>query len=304
MQNLLIVHHGRPHFEVILALFSNLRESYNLTLWSNALNPFDRRAALSEVGLGLYKPGEAVDIVIVVSGDVMPNNTEVAPEIFELISRTPTVRICHRWHAPELSDELFLFIRAEHRFVPVSTGLDHLKLKRNQFLGHRQLLIQGNVENRRNYALVPTIAERFMGIDINICGLKTKSDVPQGQNILTHMNLSELDFHRVCANMDFITPLVDPVRYSGYFKDRATSSLQIGFSYCLPFIAHRALFDLCPIVGLAYESDGEFLDCIERANSMTFGEYELMVAEAANQRKIIEKDNLVNVNLLVKGLRA
>ncbi len=133
-------------------------------------------------------------------------------------------------------------------------------------------------------------------------GLKVKKDVAPRDNLFQYNNLDEQDFHRICANSQFIIPMIDPIRYSGYFKDRFTSSVLIGFAYSLPFVAHKSLFQLYPIVGFAYESDKEFLERIAEANSVCDAHYNEMVRQLVSNRDEIVRKNSDNIKFILGEL--
>jgi hypothetical protein len=288
---LLLVHHQRPHFEVVLALLANLGPRYDIRVWSNALHFFERRALLSQLGAGLFDPALEYDALVIVSGEQTPSDVDAGPVLAKLLRTRPVLRIMHRAAAEESPGELRFFPKSRLPFVPVVTGLPG-RTEGVLADASRSLLIQGNVENRRNYALLPQLISKFPGLAFNVVGLKVTTELPAAPNLSIYLNQPEREFHSICAASTFILPLIDPVSYRGYFTDRFTSSIHIGFAYALPFIAHRALFDLYPIAGLAYSTDAEFHECLERAERMSAEAVTSLRAEMEQARERQEQLNL------------
>lgn len=296
LNTVLLVHHGRPHFEVVLALTESLRSFYKVSLWSNFLHVFGRRPLLSLLDIGLYDESTEYSHVIIISGDQGPSEKEVPAALWSLLSKGRVTRVLHRFNGSRKPGEIYLFSRAELPFVPVSTGLSFPKEPPHQ---RRQMLIQGNIENRRNYDLVTALAGKNANIDIRLCGIRVKADLGNGVNIFQHSNLDELEFHRLCASADFIMPMVDPIRYAGYFKDRFTSSIQVGFAYSLPFIAHKALFDLYPIVGFSYQTDEEFFACVSQAAALDADKLALLQDKMSANRAALAQTNGDNITTIL-----
>ena len=170
MPRILLIHHGRHHFEIVLALFANLGKHYDMALWSNFLHVFDRRAILERLEIALFDPSVDYDALVMISGEETPSEAQAGPELWALMSTKPIMRIMHRWVPVERPNELRLFPKATALFNPVSTGLADL---RQDVLGDRRsLLVQGNIEDRRNYDLLPLLLERFPNVDINVVGIK------------------------------------------------------------------------------------------------------------------------------------
>jgi hypothetical protein len=295
---ILLVHHGRPHFETVLALYDTLKGCHKLYLWANFLHMFERSSLLQHLELSLYTASEAYDLVIVISGDQVPSEHEVPSSLWRLMQSVPVARVVHRFQGTRQSGEISLFPKAELSFIPVSTGLTYLR--RNQGKTKRQqLLVQGNIENRRNYSLVRRLAESNLAVDICVCGIKVAEELSNGTNIFQYCNLSEEAFHRACAASDFIMPMLDPMRYPGYFTRTFTSSIQIGISYSLPFIAHKALFELYPISGLSYETDDEFINCVSQAADIEPAFYRHMQSEMVFHKIEITRRNREHLSAIL-----
>lgn len=301
MQRLLLVHHGRPHFEVVLALCENLRDFFDVTLWSNALNFFGRQAVLDALHIKTHASGSDYDYALVVTGDKGPEQRETGPEIWNILNSIPILRIMHRMPLEKLPGQISLFIKSAPRFIPVSTGLEYLKPKEEPADARRRFLVQGNIENRRDYTLLPQLAAANPQAEMIVCGLTVAGIKFGSDGVTTHANLPEIEFHRVCASAHFMLPLIDPVRYPGYFENKFTSSIQIGFSYGLPFIAHKALFDLYPITGFSYERDEDIPGCILQASRLSASSYSDM---RLNQSKHGEQYHQENIQNILMGLNS
>jgi hypothetical protein len=287
MPRLLLVHYQRPHFEIVLALLATLQSHYEMDVWSNCLHVFKRRELLSELQVKLFDGSQCYDALVIVSGEYTPTEAEAGPELWSLLQKKPTLRIMHRLGSEQRDDEIRLFPKSILPFIPVSTNLNYLKGQKATEC--RAFLIQGNVENRRNYTVLPRLLERVPGSEFHVIGIKVGIDLPSNKNIRTWFNQPEREFHSICANCTFILPLIDPISYSGYFRQTFTSSVLIGFSYDLPFIAHRELFELYPIVGYSYSNDNELLECIEAAANSTDMELtEIKQRMGANRTALIE----------------
>jgi hypothetical protein len=281
---LLLVHYQRPHFEVVLALLADLGQRYDIRVWSNALNFFERRALLGQLGARLFDPALEYDALVIVSGEQTPSDADAGPMLATLLRTKPVLRIMHRASNNEASGEIRFFPKSRFPLMPVATGLP--RAADDVGVGApRSLLIQGNVENRRNYGVLPRLVVSFPRLIFNVVGLKVETELPSAPNLKLHLNQAEREFHSICAGSTFILPLIDPVSYRGYFTDRFTSSIQIGFAYALPFIAHQALFDLYPIAGLSYSTDEEFYGCLERAQQMTAEELLALISRCIFARQ-------------------
>jgi len=304
MKTALLVHHGRPHFEIILALSHDLRDVVSLSLWSDALDAFDRIPAIERIGLPLHRPDARYDYIIVISGDALPPPEDLPPEIGALVRNGPTLRVKHRFSGTQAADELFLVPMAPRPFLPVSTGLESLRESDALGPGPRRLLVQGNIENRRNYGLLSRIAAVDADVELRVCGLTVAQRLAPDRRIRPYLDLPELDFHGACAGAHFILPLIDPVRYRGYFTNKFSSSILIGMAYQLPFIAHRALFDLYPIAGYAYRNDKELIACVTRAAATTEEAYAGMVSALRQARATARQANEDNVRRCLDALSA
>jgi hypothetical protein len=155
-----------------------------------------------------------------------------------------------------------LFPKARFPFVPAMTGFEPAPRTDNS---RHIVLTQGNIENRRNYDQLPRLAAHSPRLDFRVVGINAGLSLTTSSNLQTHFNLCEYDFHSACGTSTFMLPLLDPVGYKQYFENCFTSSVHMGFAYALPFIAHRALFDLYPIVGFSYRNTDELHDCLRKA---------------------------------------
>jgi hypothetical protein len=299
---LIQLHH--PHFEIVLALHDALKPFRSVSLWSNSLHFFERTEALREVGLPLHREGARYDAVVLVSGDRRPRRADFPDEIWRLIKKGPVLRVLHRFRHGRFQKpgEIALTAWTSRPFVPATTGLDHLKPAEPASPGPRRLLVQGNIGIRRNYALLSRIAGLGTNVEVRVRGLVGKQPLDVGEDIDLETDLPELAFHRDCAAADFILPLIDPERYPQYFSIQATSSVQIGLSYLLPFIAHRRLFELYPIVGYAYETDDELMACIERAGAVTAADYAELVSEAKAARQGLQQRNAETLRQALRSM--
>jgi hypothetical protein len=300
MPRLLIVHYQRPHFEIVLALLATLQGHYEMEVWSNCLHVFNRRELLSELKVKLFDSSNCYDALVIVSGEYTPTEAEAGPELWSLLQARPALRIMHRLGSEQRDEEIRLFPKSKLPFIPVTTNLTYLKDSRAP--ESRAFLIQGNVENRRNYNLLPGLLQRFPASEFHVIGIKVGIDLPATKNLRTWFNQSERDFHSICANSTFILPLIDPIAYGGYFRESFTSSILIGFSYDLPFIAHRGLFDLYPIVGYSYSTDDELLQCIETAAYCTELELREMRQRIAANRTTLIASGILNVRSRLQRL--
>jgi hypothetical protein len=299
---ILLVHDGRPHFEVLLAVFDLLKDVHDIFLWSNALNVFGRQDVITKIGIRLHTDARDYDLILLISGDDGFNDKGVAPDIIAMSKRVPTLRLIHAADIVRPDDVMYLFGRAERPLISATTGLETLKKTNENRFRRCRILVQGNIENRRNYALLPVLANQNPNIEIIICGLTVNEQALPQTNIIYHTDLSEIEFHSSCANCDYIMPLIDPGRYSGYFQSRFTSSIQIGLAYNLPFIAHKALFEIYPIHGYPYDRDEDLLSLVREASSISENRYQTLAAAMANAREGILKRNMANFTFVAYNL--
>ncbi|MGO9990999.1 MAG: hypothetical protein ACLPTF_00590 [Steroidobacteraceae bacterium] len=292
LPRLLLVHYRRQHFEVVLALIANLHEYYDLSVWSNFLHVFDRKALLSGLGVALFDASLDYDALVIVSGEETPEPSEAGPELWRLLGAKPVIRIMHRWRAPERLGELRLFPKTTFPFIPCITNL--VFPNKAAAIDRRSFLVQGNVENRRNYGMLSAFIEKFPQLDFNVVGIKSATELKSAKNLYLRFNQTERDFHSICASSTFILPLIDPVGYKQYFVECFSSSIFIGFAYNLPFIAHRDLFNLYPIVGYPYSTQNEFLQCLESAATCDADHLEAMRHQLVQNRAMLKESNIAN----------
>jgi len=302
MKTVLLLQYHRPHFEVVLALRENLKHEYDVHLWSDSLSQFGRASVVSQLEIPGFDPGIAYDYIVIVSGEEDPPEKALPPELWAALNRGNVARVLHRFKKERNPGVIYLYGGSEHPFIPVVTGLDYLKASEAPDQVRGRFLIQGNIENRRNYDLVEVLAGENESLDIYMVGIKVKKEIAPKANVLEFNNLDEQDSHRICANSRFILPMIDPIRYSGYFKDRFTSSVLMGFAYALPFVAHKALFDLYPIAGFPYETDSEFLERVSEANSVSESCYNALAQQMVSALTKIFTKNTENIKFILGEL--
>jgi hypothetical protein len=296
VKRILLVHHNRPHFEIVLWLVENLRDHYSIALWSNYLHAFNRSELIKAIALRLYAPEDHYDYVIVISGDDDLPPSAIPASLSKLMSsEIPVLSIVHSGRGARNNNDIFLFPKFDVALIPMATGLDRL-LKRPEIPERgRKFLVQGNIENRRDYTKIDRLARAISELDggIDICGLKVGGQEPATESNVSYLtDLGEFEFHQVCARSHFILPLIEPKNYGWYFDCRFSSSILIGLSYNLPFVAHKRLFDLYPISGYPYETDDELLGCMKQATTAAATDYDGMLVKMASKRDLIRKENL------------
>lgn len=303
MASLLLVHYERPHFEIVLSLYSNLSQLHEIDLWSNAINVFERQVVLERLGLRLFKPTKRYDALVLITGEKLPPEAVAGVELTTLLRTLPTIRIRHRPVPDETKTEtdIRLFPTSSFPYIPVSTGLEELFARPTS--DRRSFLIQGNIENRRNYREVPHLAESLRDSEIKIVGIKVDIEFPPLSNLKILFNQSEYAFHAACAQSTFIVPMIDPTGYPGYFSSIFTSSILIGFAYGLPFVAHTQLFDLYPIRGFAYDAADGLVGALRAAETCGASKIQQLKAEMADIRSRVLAQNVANFSRRLRAAK-
>jgi hypothetical protein len=292
---LLLFHHKRHHFETLLALAENLRNDFQVNVWSDHLHVFGRRKAVETLGLSYFDDLAKYDLVVVVSiEEPLSEARNVGSALQEVLSTTPVVGVCHRYLGHDEPGHIYLFPKAQRSFVTVTTGFAPPAEPAIRCGPHRSILVQGNVEGRRNYDKLPDLAKKFRNTTINVVGIETSYKIAAETNIIAHYNLDEIEFHSTCASNTYIMPMISPRANSGYFIDRFTSSVLIGFSYLIPFIAHESLFDLYPIAGWSYADDAGMEAAVQSALSCSVPEYEDKMRSCEAGRAKLKARNIEN----------
>jgi hypothetical protein len=301
--HLLLVHHTGHHFDVLLAARESLKARHRVDVWSNTLGRFGRRELVRRAGITLYDPAADYDGLVLITGDGDPAPGLPEAAIRDLLERRPVVRLMHRFRGVRDPGTLHLFGRAPLAFVPVRLGVPAGPAD-----GHarRGLLVQGNLEARRDYAVLPRLAAAFPGLSINVVGRSTPEE-PAGLAAVTlHRDLDEIAFHAACAANRFIAPLVDPRDFARYFSEIFTTSVMIAFAHRLPVIAHAALFDIYPLRGLMYRDEGGLFRCVETACAIGDAAMAALSAEvgaAADRLHALNQEHF-DVALAEAGARA
>ena len=282
---LLFFHHNRPHFETFLALYTNCRKEWVCDLWSDQLDVFGRREIVEKLGINAYDPSKDYAAIVIISGDYgIETARRVPAELSALLMKRPTIHIRHRYKSDEEQQSLYLFPRARSLFIPVTTGLEETISIAERISAPRRLLIQGNIEPRRDYSTVHKIADQFPECEINIVGIKTEFKIPEHPRINISTNVDEIVFHKICHFSSFIIPMIDPKKHWSYYHEVFTSSIQMGIAYSLPFIAHEKLFDLYPICGWAYNSTDNFDIAVSNALSCSQEQYKNLIVQTEKEK--------------------
>ncbi|SFU46779.1 hypothetical protein SAMN02799631_00778 [Methylobacterium sp. 174MFSha1.1] len=298
--NVLVFHQGRPHFETALGLISCLSRAHNVTLWSDSLSHFGRDHLVLQESIKLHKSGQYYDAVVVVSGDYLTDTGDLSEDIQEIFKRDVIIRVMHRFKDRERPFELCLFPQAKQKFIPVTTGLNVKRTQAGSVSGKPEVLIQGNLENRRNYDLLPYVADQVPDLFFKLVGLSVERDYSFIKNSRILKNLREIDFHGECAASNFLAPLIDPKKYPAYFKDRFSSSIQIGLSYSIPFIAHAQLLEMYGIPGISYNSDEDLIKAFSDAQKLNEVEIADLKAKMTDIQEKISEENIEIFNRIVE----
>jgi hypothetical protein len=174
----------------------------------------------------------------------------------------------------------------------VTTGLSRIFGEAQVPEARRRFLIQGNVENRRDYGLLERVHSTVAGAEFTVIGLKVNRELALGESARVIFDADELAFHRECAACHFVLPLINPQTHKRYFEHAFSTSILIGFAYGLPFVAHRALFELYGLEGFAYADDAELAQCLQAAVNQPASEYDAMRARMSATRERIVQQNL------------
>ena len=139
-------------------------------------------------------------------------------------------------------------------------------------------LVQGNFEQaRRDYSLLNRITEVEGDYKIMFLSYQTPDDaIINNPKIVVRTNLDDIEFHETCRNCHFIIPLISPEKTPQYFKDTLTSSVTIGMSYNLIFIAHEKVGELYPIVNISYIEDDSLIESFKQSLHMNTEDYNLL----------------------------
>ena len=280
---ILVVHHTQSHFETFASICCTLRLRHDVTAYSTCRDVRGRDEFCRLLGLNSLGPGAHFDLIFIVTLDVIPVEADFGPEVWQAMQTTPLVGILHRGGTSRRLGEFSLFPGQEFSLLPClidlpQDGGGELASRKVNFL------IQGYIDARkRSYDIVTTIAQQAHAV-VHLVGAVTDGTVFDSSAVVLHSELSELGFHSCCQSCDFILPMIDPVQQKDYFNYIFTTSVTIGLAHTLPFIAHSSLFDLYPLVGLAYDDDQGLRRCLLAAAAMTDTEHKSMQTELKQRR--------------------
>ena len=295
-KRLLLVHHTETHFEVLRSFAHGLAAHCDYEVVSSYMSWWKREEVVRQSGIKLYKGNCRFDAVVIITNHYpFDQFAQQCPEAFRLIETLPKVVVSHRFNGARMPGEIFLFSGADVCYIP--TGLPPVAraIAPRSIAGmSRRLLVQGNIENRRNYGKVIEISKNFPDIEVNIVGQKLQDLVPDAPNIRIYSNVSETYFDALCEKNHFILPLIGPDDYPQYFEDRFTTSILRGFAARLPFIAHKRLFDIYPIAGISYGDDEGVLAAIGKAKEISQEAYNAMLNELEQRKALVDQRNLKN----------
>jgi GR25 family glycosyltransferase involved in LPS biosynthesis len=303
MPSVLLVHHTPYHFEVAIALYENLR-SLDVYLYTNQLHRLGRQAIVDQLGIKMHNAENSYDLIIVVTKD--DNKEPIEQSIKSLLSFTPTLSIQHNYLYTLSTNTMFLFPGALSSFIPVDMGFDYSDKRSRLSPKNCQFLIQGNIEDRRNYKVLETALRETDFGHFNIVGstikMETIPNITSNSRVSLHLNLDEKDYHIVCAKCHFILPMIDPDLYPRYFESAYTTSALIGFTHAIPFIAHRKLFEQYGLVGFAYDYQHEISGILDKAAKMSSREYQDLVHQVRSERSRISQANILRFYQLIGAL--
>ena len=295
-KRILLVHHTETHFEVLRSFAYGLAEHCDYDVVSSYMSWWKREEVVRLSGIKIYDGDCRFDAAVIITNHYpFDQFAQQCPEAFRLVETLPKVVVSHRFNGARVPGEIFLFSGADVCYIP--TGLSPIArmiAPRSIDGTSRRLLVQGNIENRRDYGKAVEISKNFPSMEVNIVGQKLKDLVPNAPNINMYSNISELYFDNICEKNHFILPLIEPDGYPQYYEDRFTTSILRGFAAKLPFIAHKRLFEIYPIAGISYDNDEGVLPAIEKAKDISQEAYNALLSELEEKKASVDKSNLKN----------
>jgi hypothetical protein len=296
--SILLVHHTFYHFELLLGLAALLRSHYAVTIWSNHLYHNERTTLCHRLGLKIHEPGTAYGIAIILTGDDPQAVSGIDQELDAILAAATVINANHLYRGAESRKAIYLHPNAPRPVIFASTGLPRLGTAAPP--GPLHFIIQDNLHaHRRAYGLLAGLNKLPDNVVIDIVGRGEPDDLPAAPNLRVHLSLDEIRFHEVCARGHFIIPLIDPEQQPQYFTAICSSSINIGLSYALPFIAHERLFSVYPIHGLSYTDDAGLAACIENAANLPVAEYQRLVGQMEETRRRLHAANLANFQAIL-----
>jgi hypothetical protein len=289
----LLVHHNTGHhFEMLLALWSNLKSQCEIRISSDSLHHRGRALILEKLGIVQHVVGEQYDGIIVLTSEAAVNESLLGP----LRPDTPTIRVVHRADPLNRPDLISLGPFRNPHIIPCSLGLSPALQLTSPLLRKRQgFITQGNIEKRRNYEQLVQIAKTTPSVAFAIVGVAVKgydTGFLSGiDNVRMYKNLDEIAFYRTCASCRYILPMIDPDRFPNYFRNQFTSSVLVGMGLGLLYVAHQRLFEMYPICGVPYKNYDELPAAINYAAAMPDDEYSALYSQQEERGKLQMSEN-------------
>ncbi|HOX51576.1 MAG TPA: methyltransferase domain-containing protein, partial [Fibrobacteria bacterium] len=153
--------------------------------------------------------------------------------------------------------------------------------------GRTRFVVQGVVEDRRNYASLLEAVQRLAAdperLDFEVV-LLGKVFVPYGENLRQEIQRSPVlsrhirfvddastyrEYYRETRRADFILPLIDTTSrtYANYIGGKITSSTMTSFAFRIPAVLHVELQDAFRLPGFGYRDGGLHTAMLEAIRS-------------------------------------
>jgi hypothetical protein len=302
-QRVLLVHHNTgSHFEVMLALWSNLKQDHDVWISSDVLHRRGRKSLIERMGMLEHTAETRYDAIIILTAEQPVNPALIGPALRD----TATLRLVHRAGHLNMPNSIAVCPFGKPHLIPCSLGL-YPTIAQVEPQNRGGFVIQGNIEQRRDYGELGRIAVALPHTTFKVIGSPEKGfdvkSLHSGENVNVLTNLDEFDFYSHCASSKFILPMIDPQNFPQYFRDRFTSSILVGMGLGIPFVAHERLFELYPIAGLSYRNPEDAGTAVRKATELSDSEYSGLCAQLDAKRSAQMRANLDVLNAALKAVQ-